>query len=709
MKGQKNVAPRQRPVSCHFCRARKLRCNRMAPCSNCISRRINCTLESPVVHPSNTPSTPSISETSEIIERLNRLENLLATQKIDVHGQSGQPPEVEGSRPPLVHAATSPPQAQTLDVDSEVSWLESAFLDQIPSVHVSKSQVVFRTCPVGQITSAKSYIYPRELGTIGSSELSRCIWLPPVTEARVLLDKFIRVAHHLPYVTHISSLPSVLEQIYADLNQQRQIQLGQVVWLLSIVAAATHSWLESDCVYGLFTTSAGANDQASLWIKATEDVLDMACQSPKVSIEGVQGAIILGFVAAHVDGLHRYRVLFAIAVVLARDLGLHRIDHPSNASMANTARAEIGRRVWWYLCASEWKMAARVGGMAEGIYSCHPRQMITKKPLNINDDEVFDGMSRDERPLSQPTAMSYTMQRIRLAEISRSIVERSPLAMAHTDGLSHDAVMDIDTELQTLINDVPEFYSMSKSALMQTYRLTQSQAEKVVFQGLTTYFLLYTQRCKLHFPFFAHSFENPAYYPSRDICIKYAHLIIQSKLWLENSDIDCATGFKFAGLLIGVFLACIVLLMDICTNPLSPQNEQQREEVYKSFQIIQEAQNESQTTAKIVGSLVHILQKYNQQPLDSTHQQPRAPAQTDMALDVSQAPGYSECGAIVPPMSSYIGVTDSLNIAEDGPPNEGGDDLSSYWNNFTQSFEQGIDVNSFDWDNIFLELDSSFI
>ncbi|CAI6084367.1 unnamed protein product [Clonostachys chloroleuca] len=75
-------------------------------------------------------------------------------------------------------------------------------------------------------------------------------------------------------------------------------------------------------------------------------------------------------------------------------------------------------------------MAARVGGVGEGIYSCHPRQMITKKPLNINDEEVLDGMSLHERPLSLPTSMSYTLQMIRLAELSRNIVDRSPLMMA---------------------------------------------------------------------------------------------------------------------------------------------------------------------------------------------------------------------------------------------------------------------------------------
>ncbi|GAD96578.1 hypothetical protein NECHADRAFT_47622 [Paecilomyces variotii No. 5] len=497
---------------------------------------------------------------------------------------------------------------------------------------------------------------------------------------------------------------------------------GQVILLLSIFAASTYFWVQNDCAYGLFSTPAVANEQASLWIKAAEDVLDIACRSPKVSMEGVQGAIIIGFVAAHLDGLHRYQMLFAMAVVLARDLGLHRIDHPSNSKMANTAQAEIGRRVWWHLCTSDWAMAARVGSMGEGIYFCHPRQMMTKKPLNINDEDVFDGMSRDERPLSQPTAMSYTMQRIRLAEVSRGIVDRNPLTMAHASGLSHDAIMDIDTELQALINDVPEFFSASESVLLESYGLTRVQARNVAFQGQTIYFLLYSQRCKLHLPYVARNHENPTYYLSREICIKYARLVIQSELWQQNSDTDTETRFKFTELLAGVFSACVVLLMDLCVNPLSSQYEMQRKEVLNAFKVLGEAKSLSEIIAKSVDSLVHILQKYNatppnpvptQQPQfatgDGRLQQSEPVAHTGMDLGNPGGYGHSD----VPYSGSSVSQSEindlDLDMMASGQLHKDGDDLSSFWNDLTQNFEQGTEVGNFDWDNIFLELDSSFI
>lgn len=114
---QKQATSRQRPVSCRFCRTRKLRCSRTAPCSNCVSRGITCDLEHPVAQSSSAPST---SENSEIIERLHRLENPLVAQKREEQGQNGQPSNVE------------------MDVDSDVAWLGSVYIDQIPLVSCSR-------------------------------------------------------------------------------------------------------------------------------------------------------------------------------------------------------------------------------------------------------------------------------------------------------------------------------------------------------------------------------------------------------------------------------------------------------------------------------------------------------------------------------------------------------------------------------------------
>src|ERR1700760_343072 len=147
-------------------------------------------------------------------------------------------------------------------------------------------------------------------------------------------------------------------------------------------------------------------------------------------------------------------------------------------------------------------MAARFNGIAQGIYQCHPRQMAVKKPLNIDDEDIVDDMSHIEKPMSQPTLMSYSLQRIRLSEISRNIVDRVPLISTPAGGLSLDVIMDIDTELQLLINDVPTFFSMPIASLVETYHLDPLRAANIARQGNMLYSFLYALRCKLHFAHF---------------------------------------------------------------------------------------------------------------------------------------------------------------------------------------------------------------
>lgn len=354
--------------------------------------------------------------------------------------------------------------------------------------------------------------------------------------------------------------------------------------------------------------------------------------------------------------------------------------------------------------------------------------MITKKPLNVNDEEVFNGMSRVERSISQPTVMSYTFQRIRLAELSRNIIDRRPLAMAQLDGLSLGDTMDIDTQLQTHLNDLPPFFSMPRAEIEETYGLTPTRAEDIVHQGHIIRFLTYAQRCKLHLPYFTRGFADPDCSSSKEICVKCARLVTQIQPQLESSGQGAGTRFKFSGLIVGIFTASIVLLMDMCMNKSSPHHETRRAEVGKAFRILEQARSESETTAKFLDSLMEMVWKYHIQPpnpdlpqhveTESNNGQQQTVNTTSGHGGVagfpfpSGFPGRSvlDCRGRSDLNSSHsvFGVNNSdVIMATDGETN--GEDFSSYFNDLAQSFEQGIDSGDFDWDNIFSGLNSSFM
>jgi hypothetical protein len=133
--------PRQRPVSCRFCRTRKLRCSRGSPCSNCVSRGITCELEQPINTGRNTDDD---GDKAELLERIRKLEALVAQS---VKSSLPSTPRSTLTLPPDPRCAslngnasntfrdvsndlpgqTIPPSSEQLDLD--FAWLESIYDD----------------------------------------------------------------------------------------------------------------------------------------------------------------------------------------------------------------------------------------------------------------------------------------------------------------------------------------------------------------------------------------------------------------------------------------------------------------------------------------------------------------------------------------------------------------------------------------------------
>lgn len=74
------------PVSCQSCRSKKLKCNRVQPCSNCTARGITCKFLVPPQGETNTTSTSH--STTEILERIERLESIVLKQTGSAHTPS---------------------------------------------------------------------------------------------------------------------------------------------------------------------------------------------------------------------------------------------------------------------------------------------------------------------------------------------------------------------------------------------------------------------------------------------------------------------------------------------------------------------------------------------------------------------------------------------------------------------------------------------
>jgi hypothetical protein len=185
------------------------------------------------------------------------------------------------------------------------------------------------------------------------SEPTKCIWLPHYPEATFLIEKYLKDLTHVHHVIHFPSIRQVVEDLYHQLASANQnvanLDPEKVALVLAMLTSAIHS-------QDLPT----ANSQAIIFTTSTLSVLAHCKSTGPGSLEEIQAMIILSFVVSHLEGLsRRFWSLHAEAIVTARSLGLHLIDDEHHQLLKSvpprdSIRAEMGRRVWWYLVATDW-------------------------------------------------------------------------------------------------------------------------------------------------------------------------------------------------------------------------------------------------------------------------------------------------------------------------------------------------------------------
>lgn len=602
----------------------------------------------------------------------------------------------------------------------------------MPQARNSNADLLFKVERILAIPSAPEFTYNVVDDRLRAP--TRCIYLPEFSEAMVLADTFLNSVSYLHHIVHHPSLHGQIRGIYDHIEQGEPIPLGEALLLLAIVATGTYLYSPpNDRHDGIFISRAEGTRQTPLWIQASLHVLDAVLRGPAPpSLVAIQGIITLSFLISNVEGVaFRYRQLINNGLLLGRELGLHCIDLEASTltSTWTPIERELGRRVWWYMASTDWLLAERYGGGGVGVYQVHPHLMRVNEPRNIDDvDLTVDGGEPANRPLNQATDMSYFLQRIRLAKIARGIVDRMPMisrpyASVGMPGFSPHLDTVSDAELDAMLREMPSFFRLD------TYDEENLNVPDDKF--IPAYMIhsnIHTQRCKLHLSYLA-SWRHETCCPngpatttvphacapaapvsssssasalpsasetSRRICIEAARQIIRAGTQLKRrSGSHPIVKSRLSCILYGIFLASIVLMIDLCV--VSPQgNDSERKEdflkqhgeVVEALRIVANASSQSPAAAELYSTLMQFVAKHRPQLLSNGVFQ--LPPATPAALE--QKPGVRDATAVEPsvaPVASF-GVED---MSLDNP--------------LSFNFEGLDNINSYQWDDFLSTVDSS--
>lgn len=255
-------------------------------------------------------------------------------------------------------------------------------------------------------------------------------------------------------------------------------------------------------------------------------------------------------------------------------------------------------------------MISIAGSAQEGTYTAHPNQMMVRLPRNVEDEVLERGDMTEDLPLTHPTSMSYPLQRIRLGEISRSAIDTLRFGLSDPSDQDYKQILQLDERVKHFLEDLPVFLKIDQESI----RKSQYILERYPHIAMQRYIInvgAQSVRCKLHHPFLVRGGREPQYAESARIAISSAMAIVGINNAIRMDPTQYIPNkVKLTALLHQMFLATVVLVMDLCFNRLGSADNPRHVDVINAISILEEAREGSVSVQKFLDSLTEALRKH---------------------------------------------------------------------------------------------------
>ncbi|KAJ3494533.1 hypothetical protein NLG97_g4019 [Lecanicillium saksenae] len=438
----------------------------------------------------------------------------------------------------------------------------------------------------------------------------RKFWLPLHNEATEMLSKFASDVYPYVPIIHRPSLPVLIDDMYQALSRGSDPHVGAVLLLLSICTSACYTWTLQDDYRGIYCDPIEATKQSTLWLRAALDLVDHCDRIGHTSLECLQGMVVLFWVLCSAEGVSmRARSLAAGCISMAQSLGIHRIDQHVNSlgnrdELFTVVEAEMSRRVWWFLVASNW-MHSQFSLLHGKLYNNFLASLMVRRPCNI-DDDMLNGQEPVSLPSDTATSVSYLLQRIRLEEICHDISDASGSMLIRNDA-EYNRILEIDKRLQKFERELPPFFAANKLQGDALSDRGQRYRQAVSTQRFLLNFVLHRQRCQMHLPYFIKGITEPKFETSHNACVESASIIIHLEQQLRGESLPFATVRRRMNIkLRSIFVATIILVLSACVEA-DQDASNGRQELDQVFTLLSEIGEEAPFAARLRDFALEML------------------------------------------------------------------------------------------------------
>ncbi|KJK63877.1 Zn2-Cys6 binuclear cluster domain protein [Aspergillus parasiticus SU-1] len=590
-KPQKRVT-RQDPVSCESCRRKKLKCNRQQPCSSCVTRRLPCSY---VV-------APAAADTRNVgSEDGNRRESTIPGQL--------NTPELQEMRSADSQPVANPqPSYRSRESLMTADWLENIHMGQrVPTAtpkllrdELDELRNKGASVPPGTLlpVSCRSWNASREdPGTVNLLS-----FLPHKHEALALFQYYTNYIDYLYHIIFPKRVEDQIDGIYRAIERGQPPNLNHLALFFSIAASSLFLQLsvESSIHAELCSREFSFLTGASL-IQSNYPV--------NPTVEGLQAAMVIMHHASNISSHPSVSGLFVHGSVIsqAKNLKLHCIDSPRlrEANPSDVVEMETKRRLWWDIAS----FLGFLSGPQEWTYLINPEHMKVDRPLNLDDDE-FEGHSGLPRPISTPTDMSFSLERLKLGIVCREVIDATSHEHLYGIEVSYEKILELDRKFHQALAEIPDFFRLDPTSRRRFASLYQSRPT-IAWQRCLLQQGYFSRLCRLHRQFFIRGAREPLYSYSHIVCLQSARKVLEIKRIMDEDEPKFTPPSSVVwSVMHHVFMAAVILLLDVCFNWDDILAEKRKEEVLDACRMLSNAQLSSSLVKEGINAMMGVLQKH---------------------------------------------------------------------------------------------------
>ncbi|KAJ5907818.1 hypothetical protein N7495_000500 [Penicillium taxi] len=384
------------PFNCQSCVRKKVKCNRAVPkCASCSKAKLHCVYQSPP------PRKRKRSRGEEDVhERLTRYErilqdhNLLPTAAVLTPSDRGAETSAISTRAPAPVLPDSQPGATAgkviLCTDGRSRYIDNVLLlnagegdlCELPEPKQEDHNHDKTSPNEGALTGLLGALAAHTIsGAIQGSTQSLTDLHPTYEEAAKLWQAYVQNVESICKILHV---PTVAKMFDAVSKHPAAVSKNDECLMFAIYYFAVFSMSDADCLHDF------DNSRAQLLSRYQTTVIQALVNASwlKTTAMPILQAYKLFLIAlrTQIDS-NTFWILTGIAIRSAQRMGLH-LDGESLG--LPPFEVQMRRRLFWRLLPLD-SYAGQTSGT--GI-SISPSSWDTKKPVNINDDQIFPGMTQ---------------------------------------------------------------------------------------------------------------------------------------------------------------------------------------------------------------------------------------------------------------------------------------------------------------------------